>query len=202
MTTVPDQEWRVEVNLDDEAHGYSLGERLRAHDLDGEARERLGSGVIVTREGPRLHVYTTSLAAAREAERVLRELVEAERLTADIRVTVWDEERDAWLDAERGDVVEDPRADEEGPEYFVMIESDDQALLEELAARLKDEGRPIELRRGRLLVGSFDDEAVEQLGERLRGEVGDRGRVQVRADIFSELPSPGFLLFETRLPGM
>ena len=202
MTSLPDQEWRVEVNLDDEAHGYSLGERLRAHDLDDHARKRLGGGVIVTREGPRLHVYTKSLAAAHEAARVLRVLIEAERLSGDISVTVWDEERDAWLDAERGDVVEDPRADEEGPEYFVMVESDDQPLLEELTARLKGEGRPVELRRGRLLVGSFDDEEVEQLGERLRGEVGDRGRVQVRADIFSDMPSPGFLLFETRLPGM
>ena len=133
MTSVPDQEWRVEVNLDDEDHGYSLGERLRAHDLDDHARERLGGGVIVTREGPRLHVYTKSLAAAREAERVVRELIEADRLTADISVTVWDEERDAWLDAEGGEVVEDPRAGEEGPEYFVLVESDDQAALEALA---------------------------------------------------------------------
>jgi hypothetical protein len=202
MTTLPDQEWRVEVNLDDEQHGFSLGERLRAHDLDDEARKRLSGGVIVTRDGPRLYVYTTSEAAAREAERVLRELVEADRLTADIRVTVWDEQRDAWLGAERGEVVEDPRAGEEGPEYFVLVESEDQGVLEELGDRLRSEGRPVELRRGMLLVGSFDDEEVEQLGERLRGEIGDAGRVQVRADIFSDLPSPGFLLFEQRLPGM
>jgi hypothetical protein len=202
MTSLPDQEWRVEVNLDDEAHGYSLGERLRAHDLDDHARERLGGGVIVTREGPRLHVYTKSLAAAHEAERVLRVLVEAERLSAEISVTVWDEERDAWLDVERGDVVEDPRADEEGPEYFVMLESEDHAELEALATRLRDEGRPVELRRGRLLVGSFDDEEVQELAERLKREVGPDTRVQVRADIFSDMPTPGFLLFETKLPGM
>ena len=202
MTTLPDQEWRVEVDLDDERHGYSLGERLHAHDLDDEARKRLGGGAIVTRDGPRLYVYTTSEAAAREAERVVRELVEAERLTADIGVTYWDEERDAWLDGEGGEVVEDPRADEEGPEYFVLVESEDQAELEALAGRLRAEGRPVELRRGKLLVGSFDDEEVEQLAGRLRGEVGPDARVQARADIFSDLPSPGFLLFETRLPGM
>jgi hypothetical protein len=143
-------------------------------------------------------VYTTSDAAAREAERVVRELVEADRLTADISVTVWDEERDAWLDADDGDVVEDPRADEEGPEYFVMVESDDQEALEALAARL---GGPVEVRRGRLLVGVADDEEVEALAARLRSEMPD-AKVQTRADIFTDLPSPGFLLFETRLPGM
>ena len=35
-------EWRVEVELDEERHGFSLGERLRSHSLDDEARERLG----------------------------------------------------------------------------------------------------------------------------------------------------------------
>jgi hypothetical protein len=154
--------------------------------------------VIVTRDGPRLYVYTKSAAAAREAERVLRELVEADRLSADIRVTVWDEERDAWLDGEGGEVVEDARAGEEGPEYFVLVESDDQEALDQLAGRLDG---PVEVRRGMLLVGSSDDEEVEVLAERLRAEMPD-ARVQTRADIFHDLPSPGFLLFETRLPGM
>jgi hypothetical protein len=198
MTTLPDQEWRVEVDLDDEQHGYSLGERLRAHDLDDEARKRIGGGAVVTRDGPRLYVYTTSAAAAREAERVVRELLEADRLTADVGVTRWDEERDAWVDAEGGDVVEDPRAEQEGPEYFVLVESDDQAALEALAERTAG---PVELRRGKLLIGSYDDEEVEALAERLRRELPD-ARVQVRADIFDELPSPGFLWFEQRLPGM
>ena len=197
MTTLPDQEWRVEVDLDDEQHGFSLGERLRAHDLDDEARERLGGGVIVTRHGPRMYLYTKSEAAAREAERVVSELLDSDRLTAEVSVTRWDEERDAWLDAE-GEVVEDPRADEQGPEYFVLVESEDHPALEALGARLQGEGRSVELRRGKLLVGSFDDEDVQALAERLSGEPGMR--VQVRADIH-DLPSPGFAFFETHRPG-
>ena len=200
MTTPPDQEWRVEVDLDDARHGYSLGERLRSHDLDDEARERLGGGVIVTRDGPRLYIYATAAAAAREAERVVRELLETERLSADISVTRWDEERDAWLDASGGDVVEDPRAGEQAPEYFVLVESGDRDALEALAGRLGREGRPVELRRGRLLIGSHDDEEVQALAERVAAEVGPEDRVQVRADIH-DLPSPGFAFFETHRPG-
>ena len=48
------EEWRVEVELTDEGHGLSLGERLRSMDLDDEARERLGGDVIVTRDGSRI----------------------------------------------------------------------------------------------------------------------------------------------------
>lgn len=200
MTSLPDQEWRVEVDLDDEEHGYSLGERLRSHDLDDEARERLGGGVIVTRDGPRLYVYAKAEAAAREAARVVRELLEAERLTADISVTGWDEERDAWLDASGGEVVEDPRAEDPGPDYFVLVESDDDDALAALAGRLEGEGRPVELRRGKLLIGSHDDEEVQALAERVAAEVGPGDRVQVRADIH-DLPSPGFAFFETHRPG-
>jgi hypothetical protein len=176
MPEIPDQEWRVEADLDDDA-------TLRPQDL--------GRGVIVTRHGPHLFAYTTSEAAARQAERVLREF-------GAVRVTVWDEERDAWLDAEGGEVVEDPRADEEGPEYFLLVESDDQAALEALAGRMPG---PVELRRGRLLVGSHDDEEVEALAERVRRELPG-ARVQVRADITSDTPSPGFLWFEQHMPGI
>ena len=35
-----DNEFRIEVELDDDEHGYSTGERLRALDLDDEAQER------------------------------------------------------------------------------------------------------------------------------------------------------------------
>ena len=42
-----DEGFRVEVSFDDEEHGTSLRERLRAVDLDDQARERLGPGVMV-----------------------------------------------------------------------------------------------------------------------------------------------------------
>ena len=83
-------EWRVEIDLDDEQHGYSLGERFRSHDLDDEARKRLGRRAIVSRDGPRVFLYTGTEVQAREAERIARELVAADELTADIDVTRWD----------------------------------------------------------------------------------------------------------------
>ena len=63
------------MELNDEQHGYSLGERLRAIDLDDEARKRLGRHVIVTRDGSRLFLYTTARDEADEAARVVRQLL-------------------------------------------------------------------------------------------------------------------------------
>ena len=68
-----EDEFRVEVELDDDEHHLTLGERLRAVDLDDEARERLGSRVIVTRDGSHLFLYANSQASCEEAERVVSE---------------------------------------------------------------------------------------------------------------------------------
>ena len=93
------EDFRVEVELDDEAHGYPLRERLRALNLDDEARERLGANVVVTRDGSRLFAYTSSEAQAREAERVISELAADEGLTADLAVTRWHPVAEEWRDA-------------------------------------------------------------------------------------------------------
>lgn len=93
-------EFRVEVELDDEGHGLSLGERLRAFDLDDEARERLGSRVIVTRDGSHLFLYANTRESCAEAERVVRELLAEDELTADVRATRWHPVAQEWKDAD------------------------------------------------------------------------------------------------------
>jgi hypothetical protein len=91
-------EWRVEVQLDDAEHGFPLSERLRALDLDDEVQERLGDRVIVTRDGPRLFVYTQSAEAAREAERIVGDVTAEDDLTVDMRVRRWNPVDRFWQD--------------------------------------------------------------------------------------------------------
>src|SRR5206468_10156278 len=84
---------------DDEAHGYPLRERLRALNLDDEARERLGRNVVVTRDGSRTFAYTSTEAQAREAEQVISQLLADEGLTAGLAVTRWHPIAEEWKDA-------------------------------------------------------------------------------------------------------
>jgi hypothetical protein len=86
---VADEDWRVEVQLDDEEQGYSLAERLRAADLDDEARGRLGERVVVSRDGSRLFLYAASESQSQEAEQVIRGLVARHDLSAEISSTRW-----------------------------------------------------------------------------------------------------------------
>ena len=135
-------EWRVEVQLDELTHGHPLGERLRALDLDDDVKERLGDRVIVTRDGPRLFVYTQSDDAAREAERVVRQVVGEEDLTADVRVRRWNPVDCFWQDADEPLTSEpetsppDPaeRAAQEGVPHplFTFVESYEPEFMRDL----------------------------------------------------------------------
>jgi hypothetical protein len=100
LVAMTQDEFRVEVELDDEGHGLPLSERLRAVDLDDEARERLGGRVIVTRDGSHLFLYTNTRESCAEAERVIRELIAAEGLSGSVRSTRWHPTAHEWRDAD------------------------------------------------------------------------------------------------------
>lgn len=93
-----EEEFRVEVELDDDDHHMSLADRLRSADLDDEARERLGSQVVVTRDGPHLFLYATTQKSCEEAERVVRELIAEDELSGSVRSTRWHPVEQDWKD--------------------------------------------------------------------------------------------------------
>lgn len=96
---IGEDEFRVEIELDSDEHHLTLGERLRALDLDDEARDRLGSRVIVTRDGSHLFLYANTESSAREAERVVREILAEDELQAEVKTTRWHPVEAAWKDA-------------------------------------------------------------------------------------------------------
>jgi hypothetical protein len=199
-------EFRVAVELDDPEHGYSFGERLRALDLDDHARERLGRSVMVTRDGSRLFLYTDSETQAREAERVVRELVEADELSAEIDVTRWHPIAEEWKDAS----IPVPRTPaEEGAEYssreeaeareaelegehdwHVVVHVGSRDKASELADRLRHEGVPARHRWRYVVADALTEERAEELAERLRSELPDDADVRIEVDLSDVTRSP------------
>jgi hypothetical protein len=122
-----DEEYRVEVELNDAEHGLSFWERLRALDLDHDARKRLGNRVTVTRDGSRLLIYARTEEDAREAERKVRELVSDDHLSADYSLTRWNPAAQEWTNPSDVTVAEQdstPKDDEDvevpDPRYVVL----------------------------------------------------------------------------------
>ena len=203
----------MEIDLDDEAHGFGIGERLRAHSLDDEARKRLGGRVVVTRDGPRVFLYAGSEAEAREAEAVARELVANDDLSADIAVTRWHPVAEEWQDAtlplpateaeEREETREQEaheavEAKKEGSyDWLVKAELPGRDAAEALEEKLRAEGHPVHRRWKYVTADVLTEEQANELGARLREEAPE-AEVWIEANP-DDIPSPTFVLLESRL---
>ncbi|MDQ3670036.1 MAG: hypothetical protein M3377_07140 [Actinomycetota bacterium] len=206
-------EWRVEAELDEPDHDRSLSERLHALDLDDEARERLSDRVIVTRDGPQVFLYAADEGAARQAERVVRQLLAADGLAATVSLTRWHPVEEAWKDAseplpvtepqraaerERRLAAETREVAEEGEfDWEVKVELDSHGATVDLAERLQGEGLHVVRRWRYLLVGALTEEGGRELADRILAEAppGAAARVEPR---FSEPTHPLLVFFESR----
>jgi hypothetical protein len=210
-------EWRVEVQLEDEGHGLSLGDRLRSLDLDDEARKRLGERVIVTRDGSHLFLYTGSEATAQEAERVARELAAADELEAKTRITRWHPDEEEWVDpsapmpqseAQRAEEHREHEAREEREaaatgqnEWELRVDLGSLHETRELSSRLSEEGIKHHRRWKHLLVPAPTEEAAGELGERIRKEAPAGTEVHL-APAPGSLPHPAFVFIARHTPGI
>jgi hypothetical protein len=191
-------EWRVEVELDDEPEGMPLGERIRSIPLDDEARERLGDRVIVSRDGPHLFLYAATEDAAREAERVLRDLLDAHELTARVAVTRWHPDEEEWedasiplpqtdaeRDAERGrrEAAEEREAEIEGSyDWRVKAELPHRHDAVEIARSIAAAGHDVHRRWRYLTIGVPTEERGEELAEEIRATAPEGTEVWVEVN--------------------
>jgi hypothetical protein len=210
-------EWRVEVGLSEDEHGQSLGERLHRLQLDDEARKRLGGSVIVSRDGNRLFLYAWHEESAREAERVVRELMDEDKLTGEVRLMRWHPAADEWrpadqpppehkdeIDAEEEEHAQaGKRAGRESGEWAweVVIDLPDLRSTREFAHRLEEEGLPLKRRWKYLLVGRDTEEEAVELGQRLEGEAPEGAGVGIRANP-KDVPHPVFVMLGSWEPGV
>lgn len=201
-----DEDWRVEVELDDEEHGYSLAERFAALDLDDEARKRLGERVVVSRDRSRLFLYAADEAQAREAERVVRDLVDEEALSAEISTSRWHPVEEAWRDASSPlpntpDAVEEELARRETADaqeaertsswnWHLRAELPHRRHAVELAASLEAEGLRVHRRWRYVTVDLATEEAANEFADRLADALPDGAEVTVE----TKPPDPIFVL--------
>jgi hypothetical protein len=209
-------EWRVEVALDEDQHGTSLGERLRSLDLDDEARKRLGGAVIVTRDGSSLFLYAWHEESAREAEREVRELMEEDELAGQVQLMRWHPVAEQWrpgdepLPESEGEVAAEQAARERSGEsegeagdypWEVVIDLPHVRDTRKQAERLEREGHPVKRRFKYLLVGAPSEEAAIELGKSFEGKVPEGSHVGVRSNP-QDRPAIGFVWLGNLKPGV
>jgi len=210
-------EWRVEVQLEDEGHGLTLGDRLRSLDLDDEARKRLGERVIVTRDGSRMFLYAANEDGAREAERVARELAVEDDLEAKTRIAWWDPDAEEWRDpsapapqseAERAAAHREHEAREEREaaatgrtDWELRVDLESLEETRDLAAALEDAGIDHHRRWKHVLVPAATEEHAAELADHVRELAPTDVEVHV-SPAPGSLPHPAFVVIGGRAPGI
>jgi hypothetical protein len=208
-------EWRVEIKLDRDQHADTLSGSLHDLQLDNEARKRLGGSVIVTRDGPFLFVYAWHEQSAQEAERVVKDIMDHEKLVGEVRLMRWHPVAEEWKDAgeplpeDEAAVAREMRENEdEGAREAGYGEYPWEVLIElphirdtfKLAERLRGEGLPVKRRFRYLLVGATTEDRAIELGKRLEGEVSEGAHVGVRGNP-DDMPLPAFVNLSALKPG-
>lgn len=211
-----EDEWRVEVKLEADAEGHSFGDRLHGLKLDDETRKRLGSDVVVTRDGSQLFLYAWHEQSAREAERVVREQLEKDGLAAEIELKRWHPDADEWRPAdealpstpeevaaerERHRAQAEKDAAESGDyEWQVVVHLPDLGSAREFAKQLQQRGRPLKRRWRYVLVGVPTEEEAIELGKEIEGQAPEGSAVGVRGNP-NDVSLPGFVLLGSLKPG-
>jgi uncharacterized protein YuzE len=216
-------DFRITIEFEDEGHGLHFGRLLSERELERELRDRLGEGVVVTRDGPHVYLYTGTRQQAAAAERVARDaLAEQDEGGRVAAIERWHPIEEHWEDAEAGlpqtdaqvQREEDRRqqdetdeAREEGyAEWEVRIDLSNHGDAVAFAEHLESQGiSPIVRRWKYILIGTPTEEEAQELAARLEGEApqGATVRAEPSAAVGWEITSNNpFSIFGGFGPGL
>ncbi len=189
-------DWRITVELVEEADGSSLVYELRHTELPHDRRARLGDRVAVSSDDEgTVFLYADTEEGAREANSVLWETLDRLGMDATTTLARWHPAEQRWEDpdvplprtAEEWQAEHDRLQAREAAEsretgeaaWEVRVELRDHDATTEFADRLEEEGLPVVRRWTYVLVGAANEDEAHALGERLRAEAPEGGGIQV-----------------------
>ncbi len=196
-----EEDWRVEVELEDHAAAAKLHLAAGNDDADtlySHGRRALRNRAALTHDGDRVFAYAATREDAEAAERTLRSLAESEQLTASFAITRWHPVAERWEDpatplpadpsalageqeegteAQEAEVAEDQKAGVPEWEVRVTLPSHSQAVA--FSKQLAADGVPSQRHWHYLLIGAWTQEDANALAERLRTQAPADSEVRV-----------------------
>jgi len=179
-------DWRVTVTLHEESQAGRALRSLHEHEAEDDLRRRLAHRVAVSADGPRIFLYAGTENAAREADRVVREVLAAHDLNADSALHRWHPIEEEWESADAAmpqtaeqRQEEHQRLEEEETresvaaghaQWEVRVDLPSHHDAVQLAERLRAEGRPVIRRWKFLVLGANDSDDADELARAIRQE--------------------------------
>lgn len=205
-------DWRLHIGLREHGIAGRLGEALQAAELEHDLERSFSDKVVVSVDGADVFCYAGSRAQAEAAQRLIERIAAHERWQATIELAHWHPVAERWepadealpedreqLAAERAQRVADERAEsaQQGyPEYEIRVQCGSRHDARELVDRLGRERIPAISRWSVVLIGADDEDAANQVAQRLRSELsGVEIAVELNARAaWSDLPRSPFIV--------
>jgi len=183
---VDSNDWRVTITLPSQGLAGRAHRSFSEHAVEADVRDRLGRDIAVGSGDQQVFLYAGTEIAAREAERVAREVLDASGIAAEFTLHRWHPIEEEWEDpnvaipqteAERQ--AEHQRLeDEETAESLATGTAQWQTRVElpshreavALADKLRGEGRAVIRRWKFLVVSANNEDDARALAEQIRRE--------------------------------
>jgi hypothetical protein len=206
-------EWRLQIDVQDPVHARSLSERLGAAELEHELSAAFSDRLIVSLDGPRLFVYAGTRRQAEQAREVIAGLARAHEWEASAALAHWHPEAEEWEDpdlplpegdaarlAEHEKLIAAERGEAAGgePEFEVRVDLASHGDAARFAEILRAEGLPAVRRWKYLVVGAADEDGARALAARLESEAPSGSEVTVEGSgqvAWAERPPNPFAVF-------
>ena len=195
-----DDDFRLQIDLADEGVAGKVADLMRSaeveHDLKGAAFNQL----IVSHEGEEIFVYAAIREQIEEARKAVEKLLADKDWQAKLEVRRWHPEAEEWEDpdqplpgsaaekeAEHGQRIENEdaevAADGGRAEFEVRVEFPSHHEAHEFAEKLAAEGLEPVRRWRYMVVGAADEDAANQLAERIRAEAPADAKVTAEGSL-------------------
>lgn len=179
-------DWRVTISLADAAHVEPARRFFSGHAVEEDVRRRLGRHVAVGSGDSQVFLYAGTEIAAREAERVARDVLAQRGIPAEFALHHWHPVEEEW---ERPDLAmprteAERQAEHQRLEYAETAESLATGIAQwearaefpshqeavALASKLRSEGRAVVRRWRFLVVFANNEDEAQELARQIRLE--------------------------------
>jgi len=179
-------DWRVTISLADPSVLEYAKQAFSGHEVDDEVRRQLGRSVAVGEGDSQIFLYAGTELAARDAERVARDMLDRQGIQAEFTLQRWHPIEEEWeapdvamprTEAERQaehQRLEDAETAESlatgAAQWEARVEFPSHHEAVALADKLRSEGRTVIRRWKFLVVGANNEDDARELAEQIRRE--------------------------------
>jgi hypothetical protein len=180
-------DWRLQINLDDKGTAGKLADAIRSAELEHELSADSGREVIVSHEGETIFLYAGDRDQLDRAQAAVRRYVDGKGWEAKLELRHWHPSAEDWEDP---DAAEPTTEAEQEAEHERLMETEDEEVAAnhgyaefevrvefpshreawDFAKKLEEEGHEPVRRWRYMVIGAAAEDQAKALADRIRAE--------------------------------